>query len=261
MTIAEKLYNLRVENNLTQKDMAKYAGVSEKSISAWENGVRSPKIGPLLKLCDRFHLDPYSLIDDGTNNGITVSSPVLTPAGARVGKLYERASERDKTLVDTVLDPYDDGTLDFSAPAPVPARGPVPMKHYRPIEDGMDELDVFDEPAAAGLGNYLDAPAMHLEQYPHGMIPEGTDFGVRVSGDSMEPEIVNGSTVFVRSLPAIESGEIGVFVLNGQSYCKRLIVDREKQQVRLHSENPLYEDIVIGEYDDLRTLGRVLGSY
>ncbi len=193
-------------------------------------------------------------------------SSLLTEAGLRTGALYDRANDRDRHLVDTVLAQYDDGTPLFP-----PAEAPGPRllvlseddpRHFRHRDDdGFDEVDVFDEAAAAGLGNYLGAPVARTEQYPPGILPRGTDFGVLISGDSMEPRIPNGCTAFVQSRPAIDAGEIGIFVLNGQSFCKRLLVDHDKREVRLCSFNPKYPDIVIRESDELRTLGRVLGCF
>lgn len=65
----------------------------------------------------------------------------------------------------------------------------------------------------------------------------------------------------MKSRLSIEPGNIGIFVLNGQAYCKRLMVDRENQQIRLVSLNPKYDDIIVGEFDELRTVGRVLGQW
>lgn len=191
---------------------------------------------------------------------------VLPREAYRVGVLYTRADQRDKNLVDTVLAPYDDGTLELPDSGAVEPAEPKTVlfpvaKKKQHLRRGkpMDQLDVFDEPAAAGLGNYLDAPVFRKEQYPHGMIPRGTNFGVLISGDSMEPKIHNAATCFVQSAPRVENGEIGIFVLNGESFCKQLVL--KDGQVRLHSFNSAYKDIVIKETDDLRTVGRVIGSY
>ena len=126
----------------------------------------------------------------------------------------------------------------------------------------MVQVNVYDQPAAAGLGNYLDEPACHVEQYPPEVIPSQTDFGVVISGDSMEPKIHDGGTVFVQSAPSIEPGKIGVFVLNGQAYCKKLAIDHDRREIRLVSLNPAYTDIIVNEdLDAFRTLGRVLGQW
>lgn len=172
-------------------------------------------------------------------------SAALSNRATRVGILYDRADERDQRLVDTVLEPYDDGT--------------IPMQTIRAARGG---ILIYDEPTAAGFGNYLSSsPGGKVEQYPDGVVPHGTSYGVPISGDSMEPKYHDGSTAFVQSVPAIESGEVGLFSLNGSSYIKQLVVDRANGSVRLHSLNPAYPDIEVHEGDYLYTFGRVLGSY
>ena len=177
--------------------------------------------------------------------GRALDSAALSDRATRVGILYDRADERDRRLVDTVLEPYDDGT--------------IPMQAIRASRGGVL---IYDEPTAAGFGNYLSSsPVGKVEQYPDGVVPHGTSYGVPISGDSMEPKYHDGSVAFVQSAPAIESGEVGLFSLNGSSYIKQLVVDRANGSVRLHSLNPAYPDIEVHEGDYLYTFGRVLGSY
>lgn len=163
-----------------------------------------------------------------------------------IGVLYDRADEKDQLLTHTVLDKYEDENKIVS----------INTKHRNP--GMMVEFDVYDEPAAAGLGNYLATPQSSREQFPSFMIPKGADFGIRISGNSMEPKVHDGSTVFVKQTMAVESGKVGIFVLNDESFCKQLIVDHKKQEVRLHSMNPDYEDIIVRPEDRLYTIGQVL---
>lgn len=112
------------------------------------------------------------------------------------------------------------------------------------------EIKVYEQPAAAGLGNYLDEPDYRIEQYPPKVIPAKTDFGVIISGDSMEPKIHDGGTVFVQSMSAIDPGQIGIFVLDGKAYCKKLAVDHENREIRLVSLNQEYEDIHVSPFSN-----------
>lgn len=126
----------------------------------------------------------------------------------------------------------------------------------------MVQIKVYEQPAAAGLGNYLEEPDYRVEQYPPKVIPAKTDFGVIISGDSMEPKIHDGGTVFVQAIPAIDPGQIGIFVLDGKAFCKKLMVDQGSRRIHLVSLNPKYEDIIVDEDSgSFRTLGRVLGQW
>lgn len=203
----------------------------------------------------------FDMLREASGSDSLISDePQVSDRAVRVGILYDRADARDQKLVDTVLEPYDDGTIPEQTIRPISS--PLHAHVKRREEDGFNELTVYEEPTAAGFGNYLSAaPAEHTEQYPAGIIPHGTNYGVPISGDSMEPKFHNGSTAFVQSVPVIGDGEIGLFSLNGNSYIKQLVVDRANGSVRLHSLNPAYQDIEIHEGDYLYTFGRVLGSY
>lgn len=51
-------------------------------------------------------------------------------------------------------------------------------------------------------------------------VPDNADFGIRISGDSMEPQFVNGQIVWVHQQNNLETNEIGIFFLDGNAYCK-----------------------------------------
>lgn len=218
--------------------------------------------------------DGFRVVWDRLSEAESTDRPIvetsdLSPRAARVGFLYDRADERDRKLVDTVLDVYEDqDDPAHDTPIPIkkePARAQVtllPKAKVKHRKDGFGEVTVYeDQLPAAGPSSYFDAPRSHIEQYPLELIPQGTTFAVPIAGNSMEPKFKNGATVFVQSAPRVENGEVGLFSLNGAPYIKQLVVDDARHEVRLHSLNPAYDDIAVGEFDDLRTFGRVLGSY
>ena len=199
------------------------------------------------------------------SDSLISDEPQVSDRAVRVGILYDRADARDQKLVDTVLEPYDDGTIPSQTipikKTPTPAQG-LAFPKIKQRSDGFCEITVYeDQLPAAGPSSYFDAPRSHIEQYPRGIIPQGATFAVPIAGNSMEPKFKNGATVFVQSAPRVENGEVGLFSLNGEPYIKQLVVDEARHEVRLHSLNPAYQDIEIHEGDYLYTFGRVLGSY
>ena len=56
---------------------------------------------------------------------------------------------------------------------------------------------------------------------------EDTTFGVRISGDSMEPEFHDGQIAWVLQQESVANGEIGIFALNGEAYIKKLQNDKD----------------------------------
>ena len=72
------------------------------------------------------------------------------------------------------------------------------------------------------------------------MAKTGEFFGLRIKGDSMQPRIVEGDVVIVRSQNDAESGDVVIVQVNGdQATCKRLA--KYQTGISLISFNPMYE--------------------
>lgn len=71
MSIGENIKNLRLKYNLSQKDLALIAGVTDKAVSTWEKGVKEPRMGTVQKIADHFGIRKSDLIED--NNGMPLS--------------------------------------------------------------------------------------------------------------------------------------------------------------------------------------------
>lgn len=70
MDIGRKIRNLRTDRQLTQQELAKIVGVTDKAVSTWENGTKTPRMGVIEKLADYFGVSKAYLVDDN----ITFSS-------------------------------------------------------------------------------------------------------------------------------------------------------------------------------------------
>ncbi|MFR3344790.1 MAG: helix-turn-helix transcriptional regulator [Anaerobutyricum sp.] len=83
-------------------------------------------------------------------------------------------------------------------------------------------MDIFgDAVSARYTGNFssTDAPK---ESYEVGdLAPDNVDFGVRISGDSMEPEYYNrGNCMDPAKRQHLQWRRVGIFYLNGDAYVK-----------------------------------------
>lgn len=117
-------------------------------------------------------------------------------------------------------------------------------------------LPLYHLAVSAGTGEFLDGADYDTVEAGEEISPEA-DFGVRIAGDSMEPRFAHGQIVWVKRQETLRSGEIGIFLLNGAGYCKRL--ERAGGRVELRSLNPLYPPIRVGRGDELRIFGKVVG--
>ena len=77
-------------------------------------------------------------------------------------------------------------------------------------------------PASAGTGSWLsDETPVEYTNVPKTEKTSAADFMLEVRGDSMQPKFSDGDRVLVKNSESIYEGEIGVFILNGESYIKK----------------------------------------
>ena len=132
---------------------------------------------------------------------------------------------------------------------------------YKPQPKVVSILKYIDMPVSnlavsAGTGEFLEEGNFEMVSFPEKSVPKGADFGVRVSGDSMEPEIPDGSIVFVKKQSEIADGISGAFFLNGEVYCKKLL--HKDGEVFLCSNNAKYKPIEIHDGDTLIVYGKIV---
>lgn len=257
MGIGRRIKQAREAAGLTQEELGKLVGVTGSAITNYEKETSHPKEPVMYSLIEALGVDANFLFQDCVK--IKSAPSDLSEEAHKIAESYERLTDHGKGAVRAILG-YEETALVHCSQQEQAAGEVLPFPKSR-RSGPMVQINVYDQPSAAGMGNYLDKPDFHVEQYPISVIPPKTDFGVIISGDSMEPKVHDGGTVFVRSTPSVEPGKIGIFILNGQAYCKKLAVDQDNRQIRLVSINPAYPDILVGEFDSFRTLGQVLGQW
>ena len=117
-------------------------------------------------------------------------------------------------------------------------------------------IRLFDIPASAGTGSFLDSEDFTMLEVGE-EVPADADFGIRISGDSMEPQFINGQIVWIHQQETLSDGEIGIFFLDGDAYCKKLKDDTDG--LFLISLNKKYDPIPIKEETNFKVFGKVVG--
>ena len=76
---------------------------------------------------------------------------------------------------------------------------------------------------AAGIPIEASEDVIGEEMITQKMAESGEYFGLRISGNSMEPEIHHGSIVIVRQQDDVENGDIAIVLINGgEATCKKI---------------------------------------
>ena len=229
ISLGARLTELRKAKNLTQKSLAERMGehgfvVYNKTIYNWEKGLAQPSVPHFLALCDILGVD----------------DALWTFAGLRRGPyagLNQAGREKAREFISLLfhIDMYRDE----------PATR----------DDALRLLRLYDIPASAGTGNFLDESGYEMIEAPD-YVPPDADFALRVSGDSMEPLFQDGQVIWIKEQEALGSGDIGIFTYFDDVYCKKLVADGGKAFLR--SLNPAYEDIEIKEDYGFKTIGKVV---
>lgn len=114
---------------------------------------------------------------------------------------------------------------------------------------------------AAGIPLEAIEEIVDTEEITEELARSGKFFGLRIQGDSMEPDIHNGDTVIVRQQDDAENDEIVIALVNGNDgVCKRL--KKYKDSIALVSLNAKYEPMyfTVQEVDTkpVRIIGKVI---
>ncbi len=115
-------------------------------------------------------------------------------------------------------------------------------------------IELYDMPVSAGTGMFLSDSRMTTINIPSNPETDGADFALRIKGNSMEPKYRDGDVLLIEECDAVEYGELGIFVLDGEGYFKQYGGDR------LISLNPEYSDILLKNFDDISCCGKVVGK-
>lgn len=235
MSFHDKLKSARIAAGLTQYQMAELLGLDKTTYNGYETGRRQPDIPKLRRMVQLLQVSADQLLE-------TASSASATPEELAALRKYRILDVHGRELVDLILNKeYERMTLRQTAQ--VESAGHISY------------INCYDLAVSAGTGEpWVDTAYKTRLEIPGSMVPDRAHFCVRVNGQSMEPAYRDGDIVFVERAETIHEGEIGIFFLNGDGYIKRL------GHGELLSLNPDYQPIPLGDYDNLRCQGRVLGK-
>ena len=230
--IGEQIKKYRNIKGMTQQDIADALGESSgRVIYNWEKGIGRPDCDKLARLCDLLGVSADELI------GCKSMSQRPTATEWNTLQKYRALDEHGKEVVDYMIDSEYKRVTALT-------RKPKPR---------MLKIDWYALPASAGTGNILDSDLAEELFVPESAEAEQADFVISVGGDSMEPTYHDGDKVFVEKCDAVDVGEVGIFVVNGDVYIK------EFGNKGLISHNEKYKPIRIGENDSVYCCGRVIG--
>ena len=231
-----KIREARERLGISQKKLAQKLNISNTTFNGYEKGTHSPNPKMLRRIAEAC--------------GTTVDFLVgLTDNPERPDRENSVLSEKEKKHIRSYrrLDAHGTDVVDIVTASELERvkaqseRKKIYLYHY----------PYYDIPVSAGMGEPLDMPKskmIELEIEP----PRGTNYILRIVGDSMEPDYEEGDRVYVKKTEKVEFGEIGIFLCDGNAYMKKYMPEG------LVSLNPK-RSLIEGK-EDIRCLGKVLGK-
>lgn len=228
------------ESGYTQKEIADKLGVSKSSITNWIKGKNSPDVELVVPICKLLNITVRDFYGEaGPEPEQRIQSPLSSGEQDHIKK-YRFLDLYGKEAVDNVLD----------------------VEHRRCAEkaQSLPEVErlVYVNPAAAGSPLYAESDFERLT-FPESDVPPGADFGIRISGRSMEPTVPDGCIAWVHKTVDLDDGVVGIFMLNDSATCKRYFKN-DDGTFRLESDNLDYGPVEVSEFDTVVPVGEVIGT-
>ncbi|WP_330988278.1 XRE family transcriptional regulator [Staphylococcus pseudintermedius] len=225
--IAKNIRRFLDDSNMSQKKLAELINIKPSTLSDYLNLRSNPSHGVIQRIADVFGVGKSDI--DTTykdENSITSIYDKLTPP--RQKRVLDFANEQLNEQNNKVL-------------------------HINSQNVISEEVAVYGY-ASAGTGETLIDGVEFTTQY-NGHIPNH-DFALQVNGDSMEPMFEDKEIIFIDKTKQINSGQIGIFVIDGEAYLKKVFINEEG--IRLVSLNSKYPDLHFDSSHDIKVAGKVI---
>lgn len=225
---ANNLKYLREKHNMDQLDLAiKLGRKSSSSVSEWEKGKYTPKIGVLNDIAEIFNVS----ITDLMNKDLSLK----TESRDGLLRIYDKLKpNRQKIVYETAEQQYNEQNNVIELPT-------------------NNEVEIHGA-VSAGTGEYLLDGKPELVPYDGEVPPH--DFALVVNGDSMLPLFEDKQIIFVNKTKDVRSGQIVIADYDQQAYVKKLIKD--DNGCRLVSLNRKYDDMPIDDNHEMSIFGVVV---
>ncbi|HDJ1970369.1 LexA family transcriptional regulator [Staphylococcus aureus] len=233
----DRLKQIMSERKISQSELSRRTGIGRNSISDYLNGKYEAKQDKVFELAKALNVNEAWLMGFDIsknrkieNNDITSIYSKLTPP--RQSNVLKYATNQ----LEEQNNDSDDNLVDFNS--------------Y--IQE-KSEVDIYGC-ASAGIGERLYNEPISKE-FVRGYVP-AHDIALKVNGDSMEPLFKNGQIIFIEKSHTIKDGQIGVFIINGDAYVKKVYV--EDNRLTLVSLNKKYKDLHFYDNESVRLVGKVI---
>ncbi len=267
MEYIDRIKKIKSKKKVTNEQLAEMTGIPLGTLSKIMAEISdSPKFSNILAICEALGCSVNYIVTGEPDND---NNYTLEPGEIRFIENYRQLDDHGRELVALVLSKeteritkanYGIGAEAASSKSAKSAKILTPKKQkstYIPSASapgGRRSISLYDMPVSAGRGMYLDSDASEEINIPDTSKTQTADYALRIRGDSMEPKYHSGDILLIEEADFVEVGELGIFVLDGESYFKQYGGDR------LISLNSEYGDIMLKDFESVECMGRIVGK-
>lgn len=201
--IANNIRKYLKQSTMTQKQLAELIGIKPSTLSDYLNLRSNPSHGVIQKIADVFGIVKSDI--DTTykedNDITTVYNKLTPPRQHNVLDFAKHQLELQNNTKDNIVDfnDYKDNKVNEASV-------------YGYVSAGTGE-QIFDEP--------------QFKVAVKGDVPI-YDLALQVNGNSMEPMFHDKEVIFIEKTHEIKNGQIGVFIIDGEAYVKKVYVEDDR---------------------------------
>lgn len=242
--IGVKLKEIREKTGMNKKEFADYIGIKYTTYNNYETEAREPASDFLILISTKFDVSIDYLLGMQDTKDITHAYQLKSSEFEHIKK-YRSLDTYGRETVSYILDREIERTRQLNN-AYTDSRSGI-------IDRVTCYKNYYQHLASAGTGEYIfdDVPTDTLE-VPVNELSERADFIIGVNGNSMEPTYYDGDKVYVEKCQVVETGDIGIFMVNNECFIK------EAGENGLISHNKKYP--IIPGSKHIICVGKVLGK-
>ena len=256
MNYIDRIKKLKSERKITNDKLSELTGIPLGTLSKLLAGMSdSPKLSNIISIAEALDCSLDYLVNGVESNN---NNYMLNRHEMDFIESYRALDEHGKMLVSMIVSKEKE-RCSTSVNDTVKTSG---AKILSPISRVANDTSgstwrsvlLYNLPVSAGPGVYLEDTDAEEISIPDNEKTAMADFALRISGNSMMPKYNDGDIVLVEAVEAVNEGELGIFILDGNGYFKKFGGNC------LISLNPEFKDIMLRDYAESVCCGRVVGK-
>lgn len=224
----------RINAGMSQEELGFMIGVGKNAVGAWESGRSRPDLNSISDLCHILNI-PLAVFFGRTESELKGLNRDFLYKFRKLNNYNKKVILHEMSALLELQEEY--------------VKEETPETVHQKIK-----LFINDAVAAAGFSPELPETSGQYALFDPDPVVNEADEVIRVNGDSMEPMYSDGDLVFVKHVPSVREGEIGIFIHHNAGYIKQYMKDG------LHSINPDYPVMRFTQEDQITCMGKVLGK-